>query len=272
MSCTVCYGMRDGETWAGKFADMPKHRCKRKTECIKAAPQYFTQEERRAVGAVLAREPAKPVEAKLRAKARDPEPPSELPAVEKIRAFHEKRGRYWRQTRSGRQMFPLDPVAGEFALDDIVWGLANLPRYGGQASKFYSVAEHSVLVSLYVEPAYAREGLMHEIDEAVTGVDMAGPLKAHPLMKPFRDMCDAITEAGFEQFGIRSTPISKSKVREIDLRILHDERRELFGPPPADWSVPGSPLGCPFVFAPPDVAKDVFLIRFRELFPEYTGP
>src|ERR1700731_1917489 len=39
------------------------------------------------------------------------------------------------------------PASSDFTIEDIAHGLANICRYSGQCSNFYSVAEHSILVS-----------------------------------------------------------------------------------------------------------------------------
>jgi hypothetical protein len=174
----------------------------------------------------------------------------------------------WRQSYTGRQIWPLDPRPGDFAIEDLAHGLSNLARYGGQASRFYSVAEHSVLCSLFGDPVYARRRLMHDTAEAVLGLDLASPLKRHPAFSWFRAIEEPIEAAIFAQFDCEAP----GDWKEIDTRILLDERAALFGPPPDDWRVPGEPLGAVISGFRPEVAKDLFLIRFGKLFPEYRGP
>lgn len=176
----------------------------------------------------------------------------------------------WRQSASGRQIFALDPRPGDFAIDDIAHGLSRLPRYGGQARyEHYSVAEHSVLCSLFGDPAFARRRLMHDAAEAVLGIDLASPLKRHPAFAQwFPAIEEPIERALWAQFDCEA----EGDWKTIDYRILMDERAALFGPPPADWKINAEPLGCVISGFRPEVAKDLFLIRFRELFPEYQGP
>ncbi len=59
-------------------------------------------------------------------------------------------------TASGVRFYPLDPRVEDFRVEDVARGLSNECRYAGQLAfdtgyHFYSVAEHSVIVSQYVE-------------------------------------------------------------------------------------------------------------------------
>lgn len=185
------------------------------------------------------------------------------------RREHEIGRKAWRQTFSGRQVFPLDPRPGDFAIEDIAHGLSRLNRYGGQARlETYSVAEHSVLCSLFGDPVYARRRLMHDAAEAVFGFDLASTLKRHPAFAALRPLEEAVEAALWAQFDCEAP----GDWKEIDTRILLDERAVLFGPPPKDWGVPGEPLGVCISGFRPEVAKDLFLARFAELFPSYDGP
>src|SRR5208282_36416 len=81
------------------------------------------------------------------------------------------------ETYSGKRFNLLLPQ--EFDLTDIAHALANNCRYTGHVRQRYSVAEHSVLVSLIMEDQQLGnpfEGLMHDAHEAYIG-DMASPWK-----------------------------------------------------------------------------------------------
>lgn len=174
----------------------------------------------------------------------------------------------WMQTFTGGRFYPLDPRASEIQLADVAHGLAMTCRYGGHTRRFYSVAEHAVLVSLHVAPEYAREGLMHDSSEAYIG-DMIRPLKHQPQMEEFRRAEHAIEVAVRERFGLSTDPAAWAAVKEIDDRILVDEIGELMSDPPAYWSRHESvaPLGAVITGLPPDLAELMFVHRFAELFP-----
>lgn len=175
--------------------------------------------------------------------------------------------RAWRQTYTGRQVFPLDPRPGDFAIEDIAHGLAHICRYGGATRRHYSVAEHSVLVSLFGDPSFARHKLMHDAAEAVLGFDAGAPLKRHPAFAFLKAVEEPIEIAIWTQFDC----LAPGDCKEIDDRIVADERAALMAPPAGRWRT-REPLGAVISGFRPEVAKDLFLRRFEELFPEYTGP
>jgi hypothetical protein len=55
------------------------------------------------------------------------------------------------QTVSGRWVNPFDPDPDQLDIGDIARALANQCRFGGHCRAFYSVAQHSVIVSEIVE-------------------------------------------------------------------------------------------------------------------------
>lgn len=87
------------------------------------------------------------------------------------------------ETWSGRFLDLSDPHAVSINREDIVMGLSNCCRFAGQSRRFYSVAEHSVLVADLVKNLGGDEpeqwaGLMHDAGEAFYH-DLTAPLKYH---------------------------------------------------------------------------------------------
>jgi len=79
------------------------------------------------------------------------------------------------QTWTGTRFYPLDPRPEDVKIEDLIFGLGNMCRYNGQV-RFYSVAEHSVLVSKLVAPEHALAALMHDAPEFLMA-DMTRPFK-----------------------------------------------------------------------------------------------
>lgn len=178
-------------------------------------------------------------------------------------------------------LHPFAPRPGELQIRDIARGLAGTYRYRAQTRRLYNVAEHSVIVSLYVAPEHAREALLHDASEAYFG-DMVGPLKAAPLMAGFRLVEDRLQAAIYEAFGVVPTVKSAADVHTMDRRACSDEMPLLLAPGEAlpdaeaahaehmEWARAkyGDPLGAAIPCLSVFQAEFVFLARFAELFPE----
>lgn len=179
----------------------------------------------------------------------------------------------WIQTYSGGKFWPLDPRADELDIVDIACALSRVCRYAGHTRRFYSVAEHSVLVSRHVDPEYAREALMHDASEAYIG-DMTRPLKRQPQMAAFVEAEAAIERCVAEKFGLRTDPEAVAAWKSIDDRILVDEITELMHDPQMQLArhINKQPVGAEILAYPPERAEVLFLARFGELFPEFVNP
>ncbi|WP_293031788.1 hypothetical protein [Natronococcus sp.] len=84
-------------------------------------------------------------------------------------------------TRTGETITPLAPEPERIELADVAHALSNLSRFAGQGKCFYSVARHSVHVSLEVgarggSRAARRWGLLHDASEAYLS-DVPAPVK-----------------------------------------------------------------------------------------------
>lgn len=167
----------------------------------------------------------------------------------------------WMQTFTGRQFYPLDPRPEDIDVRDIAHALSLICRYGGHTIRFYSVAEHCVLMSQAVAPEYALAALLHDATEAYVG-DMVRPLKHH--MSDYCKVEDRVAWAISERFGLH--PHMPAEVKDADNRILLDERAALFSGVPAAWSVDGmEPLGVPISGLSPQDAEAMYLALLAEL-------
>ena len=86
------------------------------------------------------------------------------------------------QTYTGRKFFPVAPRAEDIEILDVAHALSMLCRYTGHTKQFYSVAQHSVLVSRIVPPQDAAWGLLHDASEAYL-CDVARPIKPYRLLE-----------------------------------------------------------------------------------------
>ena len=142
----------------------------------------------------------------------------------------------WMQTYSGQRFSILHPRPEDVRLKDIAHHLSLLCRYNGAVNKFYSVAEHSVLVArLLADEGYGVDvqfvGLMHDATEAYVG-DMVRPVKS--LAPDYRQVEHRIwTRAIAPRFNLPSA--LPDAVKWADDLALFMERRDLLGAPPAEW-------------------------------------
>lgn len=166
----------------------------------------------------------------------------------------------WIQTFKGNQFWPLDPRADEIDIEDIAHALSNLCRYGGHTKRFYSVAEHCVLVSYKVPKEYALDALLHDASEAYL-IDVPRPIKQ--FLFNYKEIEAEIEKEVARKFGLE-WPWHQS-VKDADDRILNDERDQLMMYPPIPWGGKTVPLGVMCMGWDQQLAKAEFLARFHYL-------
>ena len=137
----------------------------------------------------------------------------------------------WMQTFTGRKFYPLSPQADEIDPVDIAHALSLLCRYGGHVDRFYSVAEHCVLMSHAVSPEHALWALLHDATEAYV-VDVPRPLKRS--LPEYQVVEEKVMIAIAEKFGL-SMPMP-TEVKDADNRILLTERNMLMSSTRERWA------------------------------------
>lgn len=163
------------------------------------------------------------------------------------------------QLVSGKYLSLERPEESDFTIEDIAHGLSNCCRFAGHVREFYSVAQHSILVAMFVPEKHRLAGLLHDAAEAFVG-DVARPLKE--LLPDYRAVERRVQSAVLARFGIGAIP---DVVKAADLVLLATERRDLM-PPGGEWEcLRGvSPLPRRIVPLAPAVAKREFLRLFAE--------
>ena len=167
---------------------------------------------------------------------------------------------------SGGTFDLLNPEESTFTIEDIAHALSNLCRFGGQVQDFYSVAQHSVLVSYMVPREYALDGLLHDAAEAFLG-DIINPVKAM-LKDNYQPLEDKAHRCIAKKYSIAETiPL---EVKTADQLALVAEVRDLTSPALykvildgglyAPGLVPGT-----IIPVPPAHAKLRFMKRFAYL-------
>lgn len=94
---------------------------------------------------------------------------------------------------------PLDPRE-PMPLEMVVRTLAHICRWNGRCSRFYSVLDHSILLSRIVPQELAGQALVHDFAEAYTG-DFADPIKKMPEMEWFRERESVLDRRMWKHYG-----------------------------------------------------------------------
>jgi 5'-deoxynucleotidase YfbR-like HD superfamily hydrolase len=170
-------------------------------------------------------------------------------------------------TRSGHYFNFTAPEQNHIDIGTIAHALAHICRFTGHTRHFYSVAQHSVLVSQLVSKEHALAGLLHDAAEAYLG-DVASPLKQ--LLPDYRAIEARVEAAVLTRFGLG--PTLPPEVREADLCALMIEARDLMPDEARDWDFGPTPSAVARFAEEIDHmsindARRLFLARYFELTP-----
>lgn len=170
------------------------------------------------------------------------------------------------ETASGREFNFLTPSPAMICIEDIAHALSHVCRYTGHCREFYSVAQHSVIVSRLVEdqePEHAMRALLHDATEAYIG-DVSSPLKQ--LLQDYRYIESGVQAAIDAAFGFTGAP--PAVIKWADMTALVTEKRDLMPESTGvQWEAAKQyePRGRPITPLPPFLARNLFLERYHEL-------
>lgn len=186
----------------------------------------------------------------------------------------------WMHTASGRSVRLLRPDADSISIRDIAAHLSKICRFAGATQSFYSVAQHSILVSNLMAnygPEAQLYGLLHDASEAYTG-DIPQPVKA--LLNaavglgsewlPLRDLFTGLDEAILTRVGL-PFPVPQNlrhALHHADMRAMATERRDLLSEAVAGgpkWQDMPAPWRASIKAWPWPKAEEKFLELFDDL-------
>ncbi len=174
-------------------------------------------------------------------------------------------------TYTGKYFNFLKPCIDDISIEDIAHALSNTSRFGGHCKEFYSVAQHSVLVSNLVnnlvapDPNLQWQALHHDDAEAYLG-DVPTPLKQ--LLPDFKKIESDVERVISNKFHLNM--VLDPVVKIADLQALMLEREVLI---PADsnnfkWTcfngIP-KPKHQDIVPLSPKAAEQLFLDRYTSI-------
>lgn len=136
----------------------------------------------------------------------------------------------WIETRNGVKFHFLEPLEDEILLEDIAYALSQQCRYSGHCSRFYSVAEHCVLVSALLPARLKMAGLFHDAAEAYL-TDLPKPVK--DFFPDYKVMEDRLMEAIARKFDIEG--LDDPLVKAADTQQLSTEAHYLMPSQGNDW-------------------------------------
>lgn len=170
---------------------------------------------------------------------------------------------------SGIYFYPEDPHFEEFDINDVAHKLAFSCRYGGATQNYYSVAEHSVILSHIIpgDKRVKRTMLLHDVAEYAVQ-DIMRPVK-HKCQPWYGEIERKIELQASIAFHV-DLPMNETLL-EYDLRICVDEKSAMLNTPldfMNDFEKERGPIGIiKFFNWGPYEAREQFLLRWKELRP-----
>lgn len=164
----------------------------------------------------------------------------------------------WIQTYTGQQFDPYKPDPDKINIKDIAHALSNLCRFNGHCKKFYSIAQHSILVSSYCSGENRLWGLLHDASEAYIS-DICSPIK-HTI-RGYTELEAGIMDVICKKYNL---PVKMPKeVKENDILLLVLEKQTLFDID-LNWNLPKAVKDDFDTIIPwsPDIAEKCFLDAF----------
>jgi 5'-deoxynucleotidase YfbR-like HD superfamily hydrolase len=172
-----------------------------------------------------------------------------------------------RRTVSGLSIDIVNPTPDAIHTLDIAHGLALQCRFAGQIQEFYSVAQHSVMVSRLVPREDALWGLLHDASEAYIS-DVPSPLKQTLFLTGYRMVEARLMNAVLKQFGLAGQYCDMPRgVKQADKVALATEFRDLCGWPAdaAESETGARPSVHPLEPLDWQRARRLFMDRYREI-------
>ena len=176
-------------------------------------------------------------------------------------------------TLGGAKIDFANPQRDMIDMSTVAISLANQSRFNGYTNGYYSVAQHSTIMSYWAEDLHegdnidlARAALLHDAGEAWIG-EIITPLKRKcPSIKGHESN---VTRMIFEDHEIDPDMWDCAEIKELDAIMFNTEVRDLkenYAPPEPHLCIPDDQV----IINPqlPPYAYANFVMRYNTLFPE----
>lgn len=161
-------------------------------------------------------------------------------------------------TASGGRFSFADIMDNEVKIEDVASALSKMCRFGGHCPEFYSVAQHSVIVSHLVPHAHALSALLHDATEAYVQ-DVVRPVKRQlPEYSLLESKVAELINATFDVWT------EHPSVKVADNQALYAEAMNFFGSVEG-WQLDEFAIDLSIDVWEPRTAETMFLHRFAEL-------
>lgn len=167
------------------------------------------------------------------------------------------------ETFTNKQYEFLNPQVDQVCIEDISQALSMICRYSGHVKSFYSVAEHSCIVSdkvfaLTGDYQLAFDALLHDASEAYL-TDIPRPIKPH--LNNYFDI-EVLSESCIQK-ALGCNPMN-DLIKRIDTNIVRDEAEQLFVSVPS-WASDYELVNITVESMPPEKANSEFMNRYNVL-------
>jgi hypothetical protein len=184
-------------------------------------------------------------------------------------------------TVSGRRMYFTNPSWEMVDLEDIAHHLSNICHWNGACRSFFSVAQHSILVSRIVPFDLRPWGLLHDAAEAYVG-DMTRSLKW--MLPEFKAIEERVLHAIADKFNL-PWPVPPElkhyddQIIKLEAQLLMPATIQLRSRQQDDTPLPDLGVAQQLLISnghwthpmPPDLAKLAFMTRYRKIFLDDDG-
>lgn len=176
-------------------------------------------------------------------------------------------------TMGGAKIDFANPQRDMIDMSSIAISLANQSRFNGYTNGYYSIAQHSTIMSYWAEDLYesnnlplARAALLHDAGESWVG-EVVTPIKRK--IPAFGGYENNVTRMIFEDHGLDPDMWDCDEIKELDAIMFNTEVRDLkdrYAPPEPHLCIPDDQV----IINPqlPPAAYDNFILRYNTLFPE----